>query len=175
MRKFLAAWLLLLAPLFLALAGHFDLARSQGEMFEMTVKGVVVDPNTNAPLVFLQDPDGKKLIPIAIGPNEAQAISMEIAKVQTPRPLTYELITRILGKLEAKVTKIVITDVKDNIVYAVLHLKIDKGELAIDSRPSDAINIALRNKAAIYVTKKVRDIMGIDSAPKEKGKDKITL
>ena len=171
MKKFATVSFLVLASLFILLPGHFELARSQRETFEMTVKGVAVDPNSNAPMVLLQDMDGKKVVPIAIGPSEAQAISMEIAKVQTPRPLTYELITRILVKLEAKVMKIVINDVKDNIVYAQLHLKVDKGELTIDSRPSDAINIALRSKATIYVTKKVRDIMGIDALPKEKGKE----
>lgn len=150
-------------------------AQAEPELLSMTVKGVVVDPTTNAPLVILQDGQGKKLLPIAIGPNEAQSISMEMAKVTPPRPLTYELITRILDKLEAKVARVVISDVKDNVVYALLYLKLAKGELSLDARPSDAINIALRNKAAILVTKKVRDIMAVDVLPKEKEKEKLTL
>jgi bifunctional DNase/RNase len=141
----------------------------------MSVKGVVVDPTSGAPLVVLQDGQGQKLLPIAIGTNEARSISMEMAQVTPIRPMTYDLITKILAQLDAKVSRVVINDVKDSIVYALLYLKLTKGELVIDARPSDAINIALRHKAHIFVTKKVRETMVIDVLPKEKERERLTL
>ena len=150
-------------------------AQQEADLLEMSVKGVVVDPTSGAPLVVLQDGQGQQLLPIAIGTNEAQSISMEMARVTPVRPMTYDLITKILARLEAKVSRVVINDVKDSIVYARLYLKLAKGELVIDARPSDAINIALRNKAHIFVAKKVRDTMIIDALPQEKGKDRLTL
>lgn len=169
MKGRLASWLLA-GALVIAVFQGYALGQGDGELFEVSVKGVVVDQTTNAPIVVLQESNGKKLVPIAIGGNEAQAISMEMASVLPVRPMTHDLITKILQKVDAKVLKIVINDVRDNIVYALLYLRLQKSELVVDSRPSDAINIALRAKAAIFVTKKVRDVLAVDVPPPGKPK-----
>lgn len=168
-------WTPLLITLLLLSSLPWARAQQEEDLLEMSVKGVVIDPTSGAPLVVLQDGQGRKLLPIAIGANEARSISMEMARVTPVRPMTYDLITKLLARLDAKVSRVIINDVKDSIVYALLYLKLDKGELAIDARPSDAINIALRNKAHIYVTKKVREIMVIDVLPKKKEKEQLTL
>jgi hypothetical protein len=121
----------------------------------MVVKGLTLDPLTNMPIVILRDIEGEKALPIWIGIFEANAISLEIEKVATPRPMTHDLIRNILEGMETKVNRIVINDLKDNTFYAVIHLDHNQSEVTIDSRPSDAIALALRVGAPIFVAKKV--------------------
>ncbi len=124
---------------------------------EMQVTGITLDPFTNMPIVILKDLKGKNAIPIWIGILEASAIATEIEKIDLSRPMTHDLLKNILATLDVKVQKIEVTDLRDNTFYAIIHLNADGRELTIDSRPSDAIAIALRTKAAIFVSQKVID------------------
>ena len=124
---------------------------------EMQVTGITLDPFTNMPIVILKDLKGKNAIPIWIGILEASAIATEIEKIDLSRPMTHDLLKNILTTLDVKIQKIEVTDLKDNTFYAIIHLNADGRELTIDSRPSDAIAIALRTKAPIFVSQEVID------------------
>ena len=129
----------------------------------MVVKGLTLDPLTNMPIVILKDVEGNRALPIWIGANEANAIAMEMERITTPRPMTHDLIRNILEGLKAKVSRIVVNDLRDNTFYAVIFLAVNGTEVAIDSRPSDAIALALRVKAPIFVAEKViREAKSID-------------
>jgi bifunctional DNase/RNase len=121
-------------------------------MLEMKVRGLTLDPLSNMALVILRDLEGNKALPIWVGISEANAIALEIEQVPTPRPMTHDLIKNILEGLNAAVTKIVVNDLRDNTFYATIHLTLQGQEYRIDSRPSDAIAVALRVKAPIFVT-----------------------
>jgi len=117
---------------------------------EMTIKGMMVDPITNMPIVILQDGEGKRVLPIWVGVFEANAIAMQIENVPATRPTTHDLLRNIIHDLEASVKKIVVTDLKENTFYAVIHLLLKDKLVTIDSRPSDAIALALRVRAPIF-------------------------
>jgi len=121
----------------------------------MKVSGLTIDPLTNTPIVILKDLQEKKAIPIWIGLFEASAIATEIEKISFSRPMTHDLLTDILRVLEIEVTKIEINDLRNNTFFANIYLLRDGKNLVIDSRPSDAIAIALRAKAPIFVDEKV--------------------
>lgn len=121
-------------------------------MLEMKVRGLTLDPLSNMALVILRDLEGTKALPIWVGIPEANAIALEIEQVPTPRPMTHDLIKNILEGIHATVTRIVVNDLKDSTFYATITLSLGGQEYHIDSRPSDAIAIALRVKAPIYVT-----------------------
>lgn len=121
-------------------------------MLEMKVRGLTLDPLSNMALVILRDLDGTKALPIWVGIPEANAIALEIEQVPTPRPMTHDLIKNILDGINATVTRIVVNDLKDSTFYATIFLSVQGQEVRIDSRPSDAIAVALRVKAPIYVT-----------------------
>jgi bifunctional DNase/RNase len=132
-------------------------------VLQMVVKGLTLDPLTNMPIVILKDVEGNRALPIWIGANEANAIAMEMERITTPRPMTHDLIRNILEGLKAKVSRIVVNDLRDNTFYAVIFLAVSGTEVAIDSRPSDAIALALRVKAPIFVAEKViREAKSID-------------
>jgi bifunctional DNase/RNase len=122
---------------------------------EMKVRGLALDPLSNLPIIILRDDEEKRSLPIWIGIYEANAIALELEKIETPRPLTHDLIKNILETIDARVTKIVVTDLKENTFYAVLHLQVGGTEYTVDSRPSDAIALALRVGAPIYVDDEV--------------------
>ena len=122
---------------------------------EMMVKGLTLDPLTNMPIVILKDKDDKRVLPIWIGLFEANAIALELEKISTPRPMTHDLIRDIILGLNATVTQIVVNDLKNNTFYAVIHLALNGNQIVIDSRPSDAIALALRTGAPIYVSMEV--------------------
>ena len=124
-------------------------------LLEMTVKGLTIDPLTSTPIVILKDAEGKNTVPIWIGLMEASAIATEMEKIQLSRPMTHDLMRNILESLEAKVVKIVVNDLKDNTFYALIHIMVGSQEIVIDSRPSDAIALALRTDSPILVDKKV--------------------
>ena len=129
----------------------------------MVVKGLTLDPLTNMPIIILKDVEGNRALPIWIGANEANAIAMEMERITTPRPMTHDLIRNILEGLKAKVSRIVVNDLRDNTFYAVIFLTVNGAEVAIDSRPSDAIALALRVKSPIFVAEKViREAKSID-------------
>jgi bifunctional DNase/RNase len=121
----------------------------------MKVSGLTIDPLTNTPIVILKDMQEKKAIPIWIGLFEASAIATELEKITFSRPMTHDLLTDILRVLGVEVTKIEINDLRNNTFFANIHLVKDGKNLVIDARPSDAIAIALRANAPIFVDDKV--------------------
>jgi uncharacterized protein len=122
---------------------------------EFKIKGLMMDPLTNSPIVVLQDINSDTLLPIWVGIFEANAIALQIEKIDTPRPMTHDLIKGVLNQLNAKVTKIVVTELKDNTFYALIFLSAAGKVITIDSRPSDAIALALRTDSPIFVTEEV--------------------
>lgn len=126
-------------------------------LVKMNVKGLTVDPMTNVPIVILSDEENQKALPIWIGIFEASAILSQLEKINTARPMTHDLIKNIILQLGSKVVNITVTELKDNTYYAVIELLINEKKLMIDSRPSDAIAIALRVGAPILVAEEVID------------------
>ncbi|MBI4374731.1 MAG: bifunctional nuclease family protein [Deltaproteobacteria bacterium] len=126
-------------------------------LIEMKVTGLTIDPFTNMPIIILKDLEEKSALPIWIGLIEASAIATELEKIQLSRPMTHDLMRNILETLSVKVKKIEVTDLCDNTFYAKIYLKEGDKEHVIDARPSDAIAIALRAHAPIFVDKKVID------------------
>jgi len=122
---------------------------------EMKVKGLALEPLSNMPMIILRDEEDKRSLPIWVGLFEANAIALELEKIATPRPMTHDLIKKILEALEARVQKIVVNDVRDNTFYAVIHLRLGRADITVDSRPSDAIALALRVGAPIFVDEEV--------------------
>jgi bifunctional DNase/RNase len=124
-------------------------------MIRMTVRGIALDPITNMPIIILKDTEEKKALPIWVGIFEANAIALELEKTSTPRPMTHDLIKNILDGLGIGVRQIVVNDLKDNTFFAVIELNANGNVVNIDSRPSDAIALALRMNAPIFVAEKV--------------------
>lgn len=143
-------------------------------LIEMRVTGLTIDPLTNTPIVILKDMEEKRAIPIWIGLFEASAIATELEKVSFSRPMTHDLLRDILQDLNVKVTKIEISDLKNNTFYANIYLNKNGNNIVVDSRPSDAIAIALRVNAPIFVDQKVVEkSRSIDLGGKEVKLDKL--
>ena len=126
-------------------------------MIEMNIKGLMVDPITNMPIIILRDKDGQRVLPIWVGVFEANAIALQIENVTTPRPMTHDLLRNVIHDLKADILKIVVSDLKENTFYALIHLQVNGEPLAVDARPSDAIALALRARAPIFVEESVID------------------
>ncbi len=124
---------------------------------EMTIKGLMVDPITNMPIVILRDREGQRVLPIWVGIFEANAIALQIENISTPRPMTHDLLRNVIQDLKASVQKIVVCDLQENTFYALIYLTLNGDTLAIDARPSDAIALALRTRAPIFVEDTVID------------------
>ena len=124
---------------------------------EMSIKGLMVDPITNMPIVILRDKDGQKVLPIWVGIFEANAIALQIENIATPRPMTHDLLRNVIQDLKASVQKVVVCDLQENTFYALIYLSLNGDTLAIDARPSDAIALALRTRAPIFVEDAVID------------------
>jgi bifunctional DNase/RNase len=136
---------------------------------EMTIKGLMVDPITNMPIIILRDKDGQRVLPIWVGVFEANAIALQIENVATPRPMTHDLLKNVIQDLKARIQKIVVSDLKENTFYALIYLDTDGETVAIDARPSDAIALALRAHAPIFVEDSViANAKTVDFVP-EKG------
>ena len=129
--------------------------RMEEGLTEVKVVGIVVDPNASNPVVVLVDLNGQKALPIWIGVFEAEAISRGLEDVVTLRPMTHDLVKQILDTFHVSLTRVVINDLKENTFYANLYLNVDGKELIVDSRPSDAIALAVRVKAPIFVAESV--------------------
>jgi hypothetical protein len=123
----------------------------------MTIKGLMVDPVTNTPIVILRDKDGQRVLPIWVGIFEANAIALQIENLSPPRPMTHDLLRNVIQDLRASVQKVVISDLQDHTFYALIYLTLNGDTLAIDARPSDAIALALRTRAPIFVEDSVID------------------
>jgi uncharacterized protein len=124
---------------------------------EMTIKGLMVDPITNMPIIILRDKDGQRVLPIWVGVFEANAIALQIENVTTPRPMTHDLLKNVIQDLRGRIEKIVVSDLKENTFYALIYLAVGGEMMAVDARPSDAIALALRARAPIFVEEKVID------------------
>jgi len=122
---------------------------------EMRIRGLLVDPVNNTPILILKDANSDTVLPIWVGVFEASAIQMEIEKVSTPRPMTHDLIKNVLSGLDAHVHKVVVTELKDDTFYAVIWMERDGRIISVDSRPSDALALALRVDCPIYVDEEV--------------------
>jgi uncharacterized protein len=133
---------------------------------EMTIKGLMIDPITNMPIIILRDEEGQRILPIWVGVFEANAIALQIETVQTPRPMTHDLMKNVIDDLAGQVERIVVTELKENTFYALIHIRARERAIAIDARPSDAIALALRTRAPIFVEDAV--IQGARSVESDK-------
>jgi bifunctional DNase/RNase len=134
-----------------------NLRQEPATLVEMTIKGLMVDPITNMPIVILKDKQGERVLPIWVGIFEANAIALQIENIATPRPMTHDLLRNIISDLDGQVDRIVVSDLKENTFYAIIHLTVKGDPVAIDARPSDAIALALRTRAPILVEESVID------------------
>lgn len=135
---------------------------------EMKIRGLMMDPVTQMPIVILKDLSGKTVLPIWVGIYEANAIALEIEKVATPRPLTHDLIKTLLLGMEASLQKVVVSELKDDTFYAVIWLEKDGKLMTVDSRPSDALALALRLDCPIFVSEQVLQSSSTQAANTEK-------
>ncbi|MFL6464320.1 MAG: bifunctional nuclease family protein [Bryobacteraceae bacterium] len=122
---------------------------------EMKIRGLMMDPMTNMPIVVLKDLAGEAVLPIWVGIYEANAIALEIEKVTTPRPMTHDLIKVLLMGLDTSIKKVVVSELKDDTFYALIWLERNGELISVDSRPSDALALALRHDCPIYVEDRV--------------------
>jgi uncharacterized protein len=135
---------------------------------EMKIRGLMMDPVTNMPIVILKDVNGAAVLPIWVGIYEANAIALEIEKVSTPRPMTHDLLRNLLVGLETRVHKVVVNELKDDTFYALIWLDRDGQTISIDSRPSDALALALRVDCPIFVEDEVLKNSKIANASSDK-------
>ena len=126
-------------------------------LIEMSIKGLMVDPITNMPIVILKDKLGERVLSIWVGIFEANAIALQIENVSTPRPMTHDLLRNIITDLYGSVDRVVVSDLKDNTFFAIIHLTVRGERIAVDARPSDAIALALRTRSPILVEESVID------------------
>ena len=124
---------------------------------EMTIKGLMVDPITNMPIIILRDQNGDRVLPIWVGIFEANAIALQMENIATPRPMTHDLLRNVIGELKGRVQKVVVSELRENTFYALIYVEAGGEVLAIDARPSDAIALALRARAPILVEEAVLD------------------
>ncbi|MBK7994543.1 MAG: bifunctional nuclease family protein [Blastocatellia bacterium] len=122
---------------------------------EMKIRGLMIDPSANTPIVILKDINSDTLLPIWVGAYEANAIALEIEKIAPQRPMTHDLLKNVIEQMGARVQRIVITSLVDNVFYAVIELMSGESTVFLDSRPSDAIALALRSDCPIYVNEEV--------------------
>ncbi len=135
---------------------------------EMKIRGLMMDPVTNMPIVILKDVNGAAVLPIWVGIYEANAIALEIEKVTTPRPMTHDLIKNLLLGLETRIHKVVVTELRDDTFYALIWLEKDGQVISVDSRPSDALALALRTDCPIYVEEEVLKNSKVSGAASDK-------
>jgi len=131
-------------------------------MQRMDIYGVSFDLVGKQPIVLLKTTDGNKFLPIWIGQSEAAAILMRMQGTTTPRPMTHDLLSDIIGKLDAEVVAVTVTELRDNTFYASITVQLNGSEVEIDSRPSDAIALAVRSDAPIYAADDVIDESAIE-------------
>ena len=120
-------------------------------LIEMQIKGLMLDPVTNVPIVILRDADGQRVLPIWVGPAEANAIALQVENLASPRPMTHDLLRDLVASLGASVSRVIISALKAGTFYAYLELKTSSGLVMVDARPSDALALAARTRAPIFV------------------------
>lgn len=127
------------------------------QLISMTIKGLMLDPVSNSPIVVLKDDQEKFFLPIWVGIFEANAIALQLENITTPRPMTHDLLRNMISELNAQVIRVVINDLRDSTFFAQIRLITDGKTLELDARPSDAIALALRTEAPIFVAQSVLD------------------
>jgi len=133
---------------------------------EMAIKGYVPDPITNMPVIVLREIHGQRVLPIWVGVFEANAIQLQMEGVQTPRPMTHDLLKTVIEELGGHVERVVVCDLRDNTFYATLHVLSPSGPRTVDARPSDAIALALRSGARIFVEEAViQSARSVETSP----------
>jgi uncharacterized protein len=135
---------------------------------EMKIRGLMMDPVTNMPIVILKDVNGNTVLPIWVGVYEANAIALEIEKVATPRPMTHDLIKNLLMGLNTCVKKVVVSDLREETYYALIWMEQNGETISVDSRPSDALALALRLDCPIYVEDQVLKTSKVTTTTAEK-------
>jgi len=120
-------------------------------LIEMQIKGLMMDPVTGVPIVILRNADNQRVLPIWVGPVEANAIALQIENVTPPRPMTHDLLKNLLTELDARVQRVVITALRGNTFYAYLDIDRQGTRILVDARPSDALAVALRSRAPVFV------------------------
>jgi len=133
----------------------------------MRIKGLMIDPVSNMPIIILKDPEGDAVLPIWVGIFEANAIATQLEKVVSPRPMTHDLLRDVIEGLKARVDRVVITELRDNTFFALIHLDRNGEPLAIDARPSDAMALALRAEVPIFVEEAVLARSSVDGEDRE--------
>ena len=126
-------------------------------LIEMFIKGLIIDPVTNMPIVILRDDDGQRALPIWVGPVEANAIALQIENVEPPRPMTHDLLRNVLQDMGGTLKRVIISDLKEGTFYAYLEIERAGETLFFDARPSDALALSMRTKAPVFVDVKVLD------------------
>jgi bifunctional DNase/RNase len=143
-------------------------------LIEMAIRGLMIDPITNMPIVILKDADEQRTLPIWVGPVEANAIAIQIENITTPRPMTHDLLVQVLGQLGTVLDRVVIADLAANTFYAQLVLKRGDEVLFVDARPSDALAIALRTRARVFVSSHVLDrAQSLDSSAEQANQERL--
>jgi bifunctional DNase/RNase len=136
---------------------------------EVKIRGLMMDPVTNMPVVVLKETQGQGILPIWVGVYEANAIALEIEKVQTPRPMTHDLLKNVLTGLDVRVQKVVVSDLREDTFYALIWMERDGQVISMDSRPSDALALALRLDCPIFVEDQVLKNSKLNGMVAEKG------
>jgi len=135
-------------------------------LVEVKIGALIMDPNSNSPIVVLKGVDSDTILPIWVGAFEANAIALEIEKIVPQRPMTHDLIRNLIAEIGYRVVRVIITDLRENTFYALIELSDEKGKIiTLDARPSDAIALALRSDCAIFAEQKVLDISAASSSP----------
>jgi uncharacterized protein len=143
-------------------------------LIEMSIKGLMIDPITNMPIVILRDADNQRVLPIWVGPVEANAIALQIENIAPPRPMTHDLLRNVLAELGASLSRVVITSLHENTFYAYLELRRLAETILIDARPSDAIALSLRTKSPVFVDSRVLDqAKSVDVTSEEADRERL--
>jgi bifunctional DNase/RNase len=143
-------------------------------LVEMSIRGLMIDPITNMPIVILKDAADQRTLPIWVGPVEANAIAIQMENITTPRPMTHDLLVRVMADLGATVDRVVVADLSENTFYAQLVLRRADGVVVVDARPSDALALALRTKARVFVSEHVLDrAQSLDTSAEQANQERL--
>ena len=143
-------------------------------LIEMAVKGLMVDPLTNLPIIILRDEANERVLPIWVGPVEANAIALQIENVTAPRPMTHDLLRQVVEEMGGRLTRVIIHDLRDSTFYAYLEITRDGERLLVDARPSDALALSLRAKVPIFVNAAVFEhVKAVDMAPQQVDQERL--
>jgi bifunctional DNase/RNase len=143
-------------------------------LVEMSIRGLMIDPITNMPIVVLKDAGDQRTLPIWVGPVEANAIAIQMENITTPRPMTHDLLVHVLTELGATLDRVVVADLTENTFYAQLILRRGSEVVTIDARPSDALALALRTKARVFVSDGVLDrAQTLDSSAEQANQERL--